>query len=176
MWKERIEVRYNSLGGLRNFREFPSKMGNISPGEPLHTIDAGMEWLDDWYLIREYGVTLYGTDKAEVIPYIDKDEFIQTICNYARGFREQVKGSENCQVSQAYTILTMCRALYTLKTDEQASKPVAAKWAMDFLPEYRQLIENAIIWRRERQSHRHNPTQTYTLTKKFVDDIIDRFF
>lgn len=176
MWNERIEVRYNSLDGLRHFREFTSKMGNISPGEPLHIIDAGIQWLDDWYLIREYGLTLYGTDKAEVIPYIDKNEFIQTICNYARGFREQVKGSENCRASQAYAILTMCRALYALKTGGQASKLAAAKWAMDFLPEYWELIENAIVWRRERQTLIQNPTETYALTKKFVNDIIDRFF
>lgn len=176
MWKERIEVRYNSIDGLKHFREFSSKMGNISPGEPLHIIDAGIQWLDDWYLIKEYGVTLYGIDKAEVIPHIDKNEFIQTICNYARGFREQVKGSENCSASQAYAILTMCRALHTLKTGEQASKLFAAHWAMDFLPEYRELIENALIWRRERQYPTINLSGTYILTEMFVNNIIDRFF
>ncbi len=176
MWKERIEVQYNSLDGLRYFRKFTSKMGNISPGEPLHIIDAGIEWLDAWYLVQEYGVTLYGTNKAEVIPHIDKSEFIQTICNYARGFREQVRGSENCQASQAYAVLTMCRALYTLKTGEQVSKLAAAKWVSNFLPEYSELIENAIVWRRERQSLSENSTETYLLTRNFVNDIIDLFF
>ncbi len=175
-WRERIEVQYNSLEGLQNFRKKTSKMGNISPGEPLHIIDAGIEWLDAWYLVQEYGITLYGVDKAKVIPNIDKSEFVQTICNYARGFKDQVKGSENCKASQAYAILTMCRALYTMETGEQTSKLAAAKWAMSFLPEYSELIENAIIWRQERQSLSGQPLESYTLTKSFIDDIIERYF
>jgi hypothetical protein len=175
-WRDRVEVHYASLDGLKNFRKFISKMGNISPGEPLHIIDAGIEWLDEWYCVQEYAITLFGIDKAEVIPHIEKSEFIQTICDYARSFRERIKASEHCSYSQAYAILTLCRALYTLKSEEQISKLAAAHWAMDFLPEYHNTISNALIWRHERNASVRDPFKTYVLAEKFVNDILDRFF
>ena len=175
-WKERVEVHYAPLAGLRNFREVSFKMGNISPGEPLHIIDAGIEWLGEWYCVQEYAVTLFGIDKSEIIPHIEKSEFVQTIRNYARSFRGRVKESTHCRYSQSYVILTLCRALYTLKNNEHISKLAAAHWAIDFLPEYRELINNALVWRRVRQSLVQNPLETYILTEKFTNDIIDRFF
>ncbi|MDF2943265.1 MAG: hypothetical protein K0S01_2123 [Herbinix sp.] len=111
-----------------------------------------------------------------MIPHIEKSEFIQTICGYARSFRKRIKASEHCRYSQAYAILTLCRALYTLKNDKQVSKLAAARWAIDFLPEYRNIISNALIWRNDRNSSVQNPFETYVLAVKFVNDIVDRFF
>jgi hypothetical protein len=176
LWRGRVEVHYASIDGLKHFRKYSSKMGNISPGEPLHIIDAGIEWLDEWYCVQEYAITLFGIDKAEAIPRIEKSEFIQTICSYARSFRERIKASKQCCYSQAYAILTLCRALYTLKNEEQVSKLAAAHWAMDFLPEYRDIISNALTWRHERNSSVHDPSETYVLAEKFVNDIVNRFF
>lgn len=175
-WGNRIEVHYAPIEGLKNFRTAPFKMGNISPGEPLHVIDSGADWIDEWYCVQEYAITLYGIDKKEVIPHIEKQEFIQTICKYAKGFRERIRTCKESCYSQAYAILTLCRALYTAKTGEQISKPAAARWAMDFLPEYRELINSALVWRRERDTTSRNPHETYILAEKFVDDILDRFF
>lgn len=176
LWKGRVEVHYASLDGLKHFRKFSSKMGNISPGEPLHIIDAGIEWVDEWYCVQEYAITLFGIDKSEVIPYIEKSEFIQTICGYARSFRERIKVCKDSCYSQAYAILTLCRALYTLNNEEQVSKLAAAHWAKDFLPEYRNIISNALIWRHDRNSSVHNPSETYVHAEKFINDIVDRFF
>jgi hypothetical protein len=176
LWRGRVEVHYASLDGLKHFRKDTSKMGNISPGEPLHIIDAGIEWLDEWYCVQEYAITLYGVDKVELIPHIEKSEFIQTICSYARSFRERIKASKHSSYSQAYAILTLCRALYTVKNEKQVSKLAAARWAIDFLPEYRNIISNALIWRHERDSAAQNPFETFVLAEKFVNDIVDRFF
>ncbi len=151
-------------------------MDNISPGESLHIIDAGIEWLDEWYCVQEYAITLFGIDKAKVIPHIEKFQFIQTICGYARSFPERIKASKHCSYSQAYAILTLCRALYTLKNEEQVSKLAAAHWAIDFLPEYSNIISNALIWRHERNSSVQDSLRTYVLAEKFVNDIVDRFF
>lgn len=176
LWRDRIEVHYASMDGLKYFRRQVSKMGNISPGEPLHIIEAGIDWLDEWYCVQEYAITLLGIDQREVIPHIERSEFIQTICGYARSFRERIRTCRRSCYSQAYAILTVCRALYTLKNEEQVSKPAAARWAMDFLPEYRELIRNALIWRQERDSSASNPLETYAFAEGFVDDMVDRFF
>ncbi len=176
LWRGRIEVHYASLEGLKHFRDYSSKMGNISPGELLHIIDAGIDWLDEWYCVQEYAITLFGLDKAEVIPHIEKSEFIQTICGYAISFRERIKTCKYSSYSQAYAILTLCRALYTLIKKEQVSKLAAAHWALDFLPEYHTTISNALIWRQERDAADRNPVETYALAENFVNDIVDRFF
>lgn len=175
-WGNRIEVHYAPQDGLKNFRTASFKMGNISPGEPLHIIDSGVDWIDEWYCVQEYAITLYGVDKKEVIPHIEKQEFIQTICGYAKSFRERIRTCKESSYSQAYAILTLCRALYTLKNEEQISKPAAARWAMDFLPEYRNVISSALIWRQERDASLRDPHETYVLAERFVDDVVGRFF
>lgn len=176
LWRYRIEVHYASLGGLQNFRNKSFPMGNISPGEPLHMIEAGIDWIDEWYCVQEYAIKLYGMDKADVIPHIEKCEFIQTISNYARSFRKRIHESKNSCYSQSYAILTLCRALYTRKNGEQVSKLAAARWAMNTFPEYSSIINNALIWRHERDSSNRNPSETYILAEQFVIDLLDRFF
>ena len=52
----------------------------------------------------------------------------------------------------------------------------AARWAIDFLPEYSDVIRSALIWRNERNSSCRNPYETYVLAEKFVNDILERFF
>lgn len=175
-WKNRIEVHYVPLDGLKNFRDVSFKMANISPGEPLHIIESGADWIDEWYCVQEYALTIYGFNKKEVIPYIDKQEFIQTICKYAQSFRERIRICKESCYSQAYAVLTLCRALYTLKNGEQISKPGAARWAMEFIPEYSAVISSALVWRKERDLTSRNSHETYILAEEFVDDILNRFF
>ena len=57
---------------------------------------------------------------------------------------ERLRGSEY----QAYAIVSMCRALYTLKHGTIASKPVSARWAQARLGKERaELIERGLAWR-----------------------------
>lgn len=48
---------------------------------------------------------------------------------------------------QAYAILSMCRALYTLAHGTIASKPAAARWAQAAFPALAPAIEQALAWR-----------------------------
>ena len=48
---------------------------------------------------------------------------------------------------QAYTILTMCRLLYTLEHSSIASKPTAAQWAAGRFPNWAPLNQRARTWR-----------------------------
>jgi hypothetical protein len=50
---------------------------------------------------------------------------------------------------QAYAVLTMCRALYTLQYGAVITKPGAARWAQQTLGEpWAALIQRAAGWRR----------------------------
>ena len=101
---------------------------------------------------------------------------IETISGYARSFRNRIKTCQHSSYSQAYAILTLCRALYTRMNGEQISKPAAAHWAMEFLPEHADIIKNALIWRSERDFSTRNPLETYLLAERFVIDVISVFF
>ena len=174
-WDNRIEVHYAPFQGLKNFKGVPFNMANISPGEPLHMIVADAEWIDEWYLVREYAVPLDGIDPKEVIPYISKEEFVEQIKGYARSFRDRIKLC-NDSYSLAYAILTLCRALYTTQTGNQTSKPAAAKWTTMFLPEYKELVEEALTWRQERKLSASATQENAERTKEFVDHVLDSFF
>ncbi len=54
---------------------------------------------------------------------------------------------------QAFAVLTMCRALYTLRHGAVVSKPAAARWAREAL-DYRwaAVIERALAWRHQPQA------------------------
>jgi hypothetical protein len=53
---------------------------------------------------------------------------------------------------QAYAILTLCRALYTLEYGAVVSKSAAARWAQETIDErWRPLIELALAWPDEAQ-------------------------
>ncbi|MGH2389608.1 MAG: aminoglycoside adenylyltransferase domain-containing protein, partial [Chloroflexota bacterium] len=54
---------------------------------------------------------------------------------------------------QAYTVLTMCRMLYTCEFGAVVSKPVAARWARAELGErWSELIERSLAWEKGQQT------------------------
>ena len=53
---------------------------------------------------------------------------------------------------QAFAVLTMCRALYTLSEGSVVSKPEAAAWVCQTLdPKWRPVIERALAWRHQHE-------------------------
>jgi hypothetical protein len=171
-WDGRIEVCYISVAALSAVRSRTSNIARISPGEPFHTRESSREWLSNWYLVRERGVTLFGPSPQEIIEPISKDEFIQTIKAHARAWGEWIHDMHK-RGGQAYAILTMCRALYTCKNGEQVSKKQAALWAQQELPEWSQLIQNALLWREDRRDEQVDHKATFAETKRFVDFVRD---
>jgi predicted nucleotidyltransferase len=168
-WENRVDVVYLSATALREFRSEKSPIV-ISPGEPFHVREgeALKDWLQNWYIIRESGQPLFGLPPEEIIPPITRDEFTEAIRRYAAEVSERVKHEMQRQ-GQAYTILTMCRALHVLKTGKQASKKEAALWAQEELPEWSNLIQNALVWRQARHDENIDHAATHSETAKFVN-------
>ncbi|HKV58620.1 MAG TPA: aminoglycoside adenylyltransferase domain-containing protein [Ktedonobacteraceae bacterium] len=171
-WDGRIEVCYISVAALKTVRSRTSTIANISPGEPFHRKESSREWLSDWHLVREKGVTLFGPSPKEVIEPISKDEFIQAIKAHARAWGEWIHDMHTWN-GQTYAILTMCRALYTCTNGEQVSKKQAGIWAQQALPEWSQLIQNAIMWREGRRNEQVDDEATFAETKRFMDFVRD---
>lgn len=167
-WAGRIEIAYISTTALQTFRTHNSPIAVISPGEPFNIKEAGIDWLINWYTIRHQSVVLYGAAVATVIPDISADEFRDSVRRQVGEWRDWVSHTRDSRPYQAYTILTMCRALYAWNTGQQASKRVAAEWTMQQLPTHAGIIANALVWRRDHREMDINHAATYRFAVEMV--------
>jgi hypothetical protein len=174
-WDHRIEVAYLTVDALKTFRAHASTIANISPGEPFHALEAGKDWLVNWYLVRQQGVTLYGPPPQSVIDPITQEEFIEIVRSHTKSWAQWIDDCRH-RGGQAYAILTMCRALYTTTYGEQLSKPQAAAWAAQEYPQWASLIHNALVWReRQRdQTEEVDAATTFPETVRFVHFAIEQ--
>lgn len=174
VWEGRIEVQYATVTGLATFRKQASKMAVISPGEPFHVIEAGADWTTNWYFVQDYGVTLFGPSPAALIAPISKSEFIQAVRDHALFWREHVAQMKPYRGYQSYAVLTLCRALCTVTTGEQVSKRRAAEWAKPRMPEWANLIDEALEVRIGPADPKWgDPKDSYPRTERFVLHVIE---
>jgi predicted nucleotidyltransferase len=143
-WEDRIEVAYVPAPALWNFRIRTDQIAVVSPGEPFHLKAAGKDWLINWYMVREVGVTLCGPPRA-LIPEISQSEFVEAVRKQAAEWKEWVYKMRT-PGAQSYAVLTLCRALYSHTHGRQASKKRAALWAQARLPQWAPLIQQSSLW------------------------------
>jgi predicted nucleotidyltransferase len=172
-WDDRVEVVYISTDALRTFRHRRSPIAVISPGEPFHVFDAGTEWLQSWYAVREDSVQLCGPPATAIIGPITSEEFAQCIRDYTTELGERVKTLQS-RKAQAYEILTMCRALCLVRTGKRVSKKQAALWAQRELPEWAGLIRAAVDWRLSWREKDADHPATHAETIRFVHLVRDQ--
>jgi hypothetical protein len=146
-WRDRIEVAYIGRQSLESFRTSHGSLAVISPGEPFHVRDDRVgDWLQNWYLIREAGETLYGQSAEEVFPPVEWAEFVSANRRYAEEVQQRSRVGVGSAIL-AYTILTMCRALRVVRTQTTSSKQEAAAWGREWMPEWAWLIDAALACR-----------------------------
>ena len=173
-WDDRIEVCYISVAALHAVRSSTSQIVNISPGEPFHRRESSKEWLTDWFVVREKGIPLFGPSPKTVIEPISKDEFIRSVKANAKAWRVWINDMHT-RKSQAYAILTLCRALYAYKNGEQVSKKQAALWAEQEFPEWSKVIQNALLWREDWRNEQVDHAETFPETLEFIHLAISQF-
>ncbi len=147
IWAGRIELAYIAQDALQTFKTQRSPIAVISPGEPFNIKDAGIDWLINWYIIRDQSLICYGPHPHAVIASISQAEFRTAVRNQVAEWQDWVVHTQDSRPSQAYTILTMCRALYAWVNGTRASKIVAANWAMQMYPTQATRIYAALDWR-----------------------------
>ena len=140
-WRDRLELVYVKRDTIARFRD-GGAIAVISPGEPFHVRDGIELWLQNFYLVRETGVTLAGPGPRVTIPDISWPEFLAATISYAdevrgRSLRDATPGS------RAYNVLTMCRALCTVRSNGPCSKQEGATWVRTQMPEWAYLIDEA---------------------------------
>jgi len=175
-WDDRLEVIYISKQGLANCRTDTTSIAVISPGEPFHVVEAGRDWILNWYRARENGVRLIGPPIDSLIPPIPKAEYIDEVRRSQVGFANRI-ADDALPGSQAYAILTMCRGLYTIRFGERVSKSEAASWAQQESPQWADLIRRALAWRRRQwDPNRQDGTATVSETRAFATEMAEPAF
>lgn len=147
-WDDRVEVAYVSTSGLRTFKSQASAVAIVSPGEPLHLKEVGREWLIDYHVVREHGMTLLGPPPHTLIDDISRDEFTTAVREHLESWREPLPLRPTLRL-QRYAVLTMCRGLYALRHGRQTSKLQAALWVQREFPEWAPVIERALAWTKD---------------------------
>jgi predicted nucleotidyltransferase len=172
-WKDRVEVDYVSARGLAECRTARTTIARISPGEPLHLIDAGRGSVLDRYPARRDGIALVGPAIESFVPPIPEAEYLVEVRRYLASLRTGFDDDASAG-SHAYTILTMCRGLY-LTSGECLSKREAALRARHDFPRWERLIEVALAWRDQMWDvEQPDVSGSVTEVRAFIDDMADR--
>lgn len=143
-WDDRIETVYVGLDTLRSFRTSRGRLAVISPGEPFHLRDDPVvAWVQNWYLVRETGVALFGPPATSVVPSVSWPEFVDASRRYAAEIAAKDL-DDSSPGHLAFIILTMCRARRAVETGTYGSKQEAAAWARERDPDRAWLIDAAL--------------------------------
>jgi hypothetical protein len=144
-WEERVEVVYVSRAALDGFRGEPHRAARISPGEPFHAIEVDRTWILDWYPLRQDGFAIVGPPPDAYVPPIALEEYVEAAREHVLTWPLTIDAMPS-RGSQAYAILTACRALRTVETGEPSSKREAAAGVIAGAPELEPAIREALVW------------------------------
>jgi Domain of unknown function (DUF4111) len=166
-WDDRLEVVYIGQGTLRDFRTSGADLAVISPGEPFHLSGPVRDWLQNWYLVRETGAAVAGKAAADVFPEIVLDEYLSAIAAYAGWLAAQ-----NLEAlppgALAYAVISLCRALRTVRIRRPCTKQEGAEWAADIEPASASLIQTAWACRLSRGAIGLDDPATRTVAADFI--------
>ena len=167
-WADRIEVVYIGRDALASFRTSRGRLAVVSPGEPFHLRDErSAAWLQNWYFVREGGIVLSGPPAADVVPPITWTEFVDATTRYAEEISTR-RMEDTSPGALAYAVLTMCRALFTIRTDGLGTKQEAADWTRERIPEWDGLIDAALRCRLSRGTVGFNDAETRAAARSFI--------
>ena len=171
-WRDRIEIIYIGRTTLWSFRTNIGSLAVVSPGEPFHVVGDVADWYQNWYLVRETGVTLHGVAATDVIPPITRAEYVTAIQRYARWMGDR-NYADLGPGSLAYAVLSLCRALRTVHTGLPCSKREGAAWVAERMPDWAWLIDAALRCRMARGTSGFDDGQTRADAQRFIGLLAD---
>jgi hypothetical protein len=151
-WAKKLEGSYMPVIALRRFDPNADPVPQINEGR-FYIARQGSDWIIQRHILRESGVVMVGPDLRPLIDPVSADDLRRAVISILRewwfpmldnpAFLRDVE-------YQAFAILSMCRALYTLEHGAVASKPVSARWAQKFLGDrWAESIERALTWKHD---------------------------
>jgi len=150
-WAARLEGSFLPRRVFEDFNPAAATFPTIGMGGWYGLDHKGIERAIQRFLLREHGVVLAGPHPRSFIGPIDPQALKAETLDVVHGWwQSQLDDPVRLKRRgyQAYAVLTMCRALFTLETGGVASKPEAARWARPRVPdEWRGPIDRALVWR-----------------------------
>lgn len=164
-----LEGSYIPVGAMRRYDPANSDHPSIGVDWNFGVREHGWNWVLERDNILRSGHALAGPAPADLIDPVGPEQLKTAVRHVLTEFWARIRRSDWLRQAayQAFAILTMCRALYTLDTGEQATKPQAARWAGDALGKpWRDHIKWALEHRHDFTPH--DPTMAY----EFIDHIL----
>jgi hypothetical protein len=152
-WADRLEGTYIPRAAIRRYDPANNRHPTIGNDWEYGIGEHNETWVIESAILRERGITLAGPPLTTLIDPVSPDELRATVRSILTNlWLRHTVGPEpewlRPRHYQAFAILTMCRALYTLEHGTVPSKPVAAHWAQETLPPpWPALIARSLRWR-----------------------------
>ena len=160
-WAAKLEGTYIPQPDLRRYDPTAALCPCVNEGR-FYLARHESDWVIQRSILREHGVAVAGPAITPLIDPVRPDEIRQGVRGVLHGWWAPMLVNPNFLRDgeyQAYAVLTMCRALYTLQYGTIASKPVSARWALAELDQpWSALIEWALTWQHSDQSTRLSET------------------
>jgi hypothetical protein len=149
-WATKLEGSYMSLHALRRYDPAQTQYPSLHVGGDFGLDRHGSDWIIQRYIIREHGVVVAGPNPQPFIdPVLPNDlrRAVQATLHEWWSPQLQQPVRLHSREYQAYAVLTMCRALYTLHHGAIVSKLAAARWAQaTYATRWTTFIEDAVAW------------------------------
>jgi len=152
-YAQRLEGSYISRAAMRRYDPDDACHPTIGVDWEFQVARHRSNWILERHIVRERGVIVWGPPPSSFIDPVSPHELRRAVYEALGNFwQQQLAGPASEWLRprdyQAFAVLTMCRALYTLSRGDIVSKPAAAAWALQTLDtSWRPLIERALIWR-----------------------------
>ncbi len=146
----RLEGSYMPRAALRRYDPANNQHPNIGSDWPFTVNGHGKSWLIERLTVREHGVVVWGPPPQTLIDPVAPEELRAAVCDHiTHWWQSRLTEPEwmRPRAHQAFTVLSLCRALYTLEHGSLCSKPQAAAWAQTAYPHWQPIIERALAWR-----------------------------
>ena len=171
----RIETAYIDRVALKRYTPGLSHLTlEQGKGEALKWHKHGASWVFERWILREHGVALLGPDAKDLIAPISSEALKDATRVRLNDWLEWANTPDDPDWSlpdhhKAYVVETMCRALYTLKRGEMASKPQAVQWALGSLNEpWRSTVVRSQVWRRREWSKGLHEPEINEEVRRFI--------
>lgn len=147
-WLNRIDVFYLTPAQLARF-DPATTIAVISPGEPFHRRQAEHGLIFNLQVLRESGRTLLGPPPRALIGEISEAELAVALRQRVIEWRAWADDglADAGAADQAFSVLTMCRALTRHRLGASLSKKAAAEAIAAMIPARRPLIEESLAQR-----------------------------
>lgn len=142
----RLEGSYVPRADLRRYKQDGTKYPTLNDRK-FYLDKQYSDWIIQRHILRECGVSVIGDPPRNFIDPVAPEELRGAVTGILNEWWEPMLHNPDFLKSgpyQAYAVLTMCRALFTLEHGAVASKSVSARWVQENLRQQAGLIEGAL--------------------------------